>query len=524
MSISNADNSFRKARKARPGRAIKGIIGQEDRVDFHRFTLSEPGEFSLALGRLRASSNVNVRLLNGQGRALARFRSAKGGRPVTITRSLEAGTYYIGINVIGKRGGNVRYALRTAATPVITPPIANPPIANPPVANPPLGNPPNPIATDDPGSLPATARVVDLSSGTYAAQEVVGTTDDLDYYRFNLNQISTLTANLGGLSQAVDMTLFYDANGNGVVDSGERVASNRGSTTANGFIARTLPVGTYFLEIDYAGLFNQTTAYNLALGQTPVPGNLPTDPSNNPSTAYNLGTIVGGATAIDVVGTIDDLDYFKFDLNQLSTLSANLGGLSEAVDLTLYYDVNGNGVIDSGERVDVDRGSTAKNAFIAKSLPVGSYFLEIDYVGNFSQTTRYELALTQTATPGNLPTDPSNNASTAYNLGTLTGASTLIDVVGTIDDIDYYKFNLNQARTFTANLSGLSNPVDLTLFADVNGNGVIDTGERVVVDRGSTTENAFISRSLAAGTYFLEVDYAGSFNTTTRYELALGVA
>ncbi len=104
-----------------------------------------------------------------------------------------------------------------------------------------------------------------------------------------------------------------------------------------------------------------------------------------------------------------------------------------------------------------------------------------------------------------------NSLAAARNLGTLSSTPTAVrDFVGGSDTQDFYRITLTQARTLSLRLSGLISDADVQL---------LDSQGRVVASstRGGTSAED-ITRSLAAGTYFIRVyQYRGD----TNYDLTL---
>lgn len=111
----------------------------------------------------------------------------------------------------------------------------------------------------------------------------------------------------------------------------------------------------------------------------------------------------------------------------------------------------------------------------------------------------------------NLPTAPADGAGntlgTARDLGPLGAPQTLRDFVGQADTNDYYRFTLNEYRAVSVRLDGLSADADLEL---------LDRDGRILARSTAGGANAdSITRSLAAGTYFLRVyQYSGDTNYT----------
>ncbi|MBD1851884.1 PPC domain-containing protein [Leptolyngbya sp. FACHB-711] len=462
-----SDDTFQGARNLQLNRATGGALGHSDRVDFYKFKASSPINFHLTLNNLQA--DARVKLLNGR-RVSVGVSDQTGFQTEQIITTLEAGTYYIQVRLPGRRG-STRYSLRASSVPA------------------------------EPGETTAIARNLGILSGDMRLSESVSNSDRLDYYKFTLSQISNINVNIDGVSSPALVSLYFDANNNGLIDNGEQFDSGSDGNT----IARTVLPGTYYLQVE--SLFGSSSQYNLSIAAAPDPSNLPTDPGNTASTAFNLSTFP--ATARDFVGTFDSSDYYKFTLPQINDINVNINGLSRTTFVNLHFDANNNGLIDSGERLE----SGSDNDTIARTVLPGTYYLEVD---SFGSATRYDLIVEAKPNPGNLPVDPGNRAAIAYDLGTPLENQTIQDFVGAFDELDYYKFKLNTARTLNVNIDGLAATASVTLYFDANNNGLIDSGEWVT----SGSDNSTISRVLQTGTYFLEVN---TFSNATRYNLNLGV-
>ena len=356
-----------------------------------------------------------------------------------------------------------------------------------------------------------------MLQGSYTNSDVVGADDDRDHYKFRLNEISTFTAQLSGLSQSVSLNLFYDRNSDGIFEDGEAFVSAFGSDTADALITDTLPVGDYVVRVDNG--FNSTnTNYNLTLTQSPNPGNLTSDPGNTSSAALNLGTLSGARVLTDLVGELDEVDYYTFTLDQISNVSAQIRGLSQSVNLQLFYDSNNNGVFEES-RFASEIGSASSEIFFGDVLPTGRYLVLVDNTQIGRTNTRYELTLNQTPNPGNLATDPGGTPGTAFALGTITSNRNIVDLVGELDDLDFYSFSFSQTTNATFQLTGLAFNTEMELFYDSDNNGIFTSTERVARDFDSPV--ALFSDTWVAGNYLLTIDapsiIGGSANT--KYEL-----
>ncbi|MDB9535037.1 pre-peptidase C-terminal domain-containing protein [Dolichospermum planctonicum CS-1226] len=111
----------------------------------------------------------------------------------------------------------------------------------------------------------------------------------------------------------------------------------------------------------------------------------------------------------------------------------------------------------------------------------------------------------------NVPADYAGNTlATARAVGTLTGAQSFNDWVGSADTNDYYKFNVGTQSNFSLSLTGLSADANIELL---NSSGGVISRSTVV---GNTSES--ITSQLSAGTYYARVyQYSGD----TNYSLSL---
>ncbi|MBW4520762.1 MAG: pre-peptidase C-terminal domain-containing protein [Scytolyngbya sp. HA4215-MV1] len=108
-----------------------------------------------------------------------------------------------------------------------------------------------------------------------------------------------------------------------------------------------------------------------------------------------------------------------------------------------------------------------------------------------------------------------NAASQAFNLGTVSGSGVYQDFIGPSDPADVYKFTLAAASSFSLNLTGLTQNLDVELL-DSNGALLPPASNNA----GTTPET--LTRNLAAGTYYIRV-FQGASNQNSNYALAIAV-
>lgn len=95
------------------------------------------------------------------------------------------------------------------------------------------------------------------------------------FHQIQFNSTGTLNVTLSGLTANADMRLIYDANHNGVVDTGEVIAiSSYTGTNAEAFHLSNLAAGTYYIETYVPPMFDAAgnrllpeTRYTLSFGR-----------------------------------------------------------------------------------------------------------------------------------------------------------------------------------------------------------------------------------------------------------------
>ena len=252
-------------------------VNSDDRVDVYRFRLGSDAAIKFSLTGLSADADLD--LLDSTGLALNSSKEM-GKMDEGIARRLQAGVYYVRVNSF--LGADTAYSLSLNV----------------------------PGTAIDPGISFDTARDLgELSRGSRVWTDSVGSTDPIDYYRFEVREPSQLSVNLTGLSSDVDIILF-DRNG-------KSLDSSTGSGTANESIGQSLDAGVYYLRVypwsgssDYR-LTVAATASKPAITTQILSGTLGADTFS--FTGSYTRTIVSGNGNVDF-GTS------RFDSLDLSTL------------------------------------------------------------------------------------------------------------------------------------------------------------------------------------------------------------
>jgi hypothetical protein len=367
------------------------------------------------------------------------------------------------------------------------------------------------LNADYPSATAGTQRAMgSLDTIKSFSDSISFATDPLDEYTFSVGSTRPLFLSLsdGDDDGLIALSVFKDANNNGVADPSERVTA----TIENHFetILATVDAGNYIVQVQAVSAGQG--AYELSAETRPDGA------GNTLKTARSLGTINGLKHLDDYVSNRDAADFYKFTASAAGTIGASIftefGG---DVSLALIKDANNNGIIDKNELSKAALDSTGTKE-LSKSVTAGNYFLRVTSNDINGTVAKYFLNF-QTDYAGSTP-------KTARNVGSLFGTRTFDDWAsgpfsGAISDTaDVYKFCLSSTRTFSAKLIGIlgGQDLDLQLFQDKNKDGVLSSNELIASSHKFNTANEQISKSLAAGTYFLKVV---GVNGETNYHLTL---
>ncbi len=351
----------------------------------------------------------------------------------------------------------------------------------------------------------ATANDLGVLSSLRTIIDTFDDTDQTAYYQFTLNQNSDFSANISSITRTPSFTLLTDINKDGIVQDTERIRGSSFPTSGRFF--RPLTAGAYFIQLSVPSFISNTVDYSVQLAATERRSNLVSDPGNSIDQAFDLGIVSAELSLKDYIGELDDSDFYKLTLPENGNLAVVVDeeGNDRINTIRIISDRNNNRIFDRGE--DIVRRSNVRDV-LSTDLPAGDYFIEVD-----GATTNYDLRLSPTLKPSNIPVDPGNNIAQALDLGVLPRGRSIRDYVGTLDEFDFYKFTLAQNSNLGVVFSGETNRIFFDIFADRNGNNVAESSERVA-RRFSGRDR--LSTNLSAGTYFIRI---GGASTTYNIDI-----
>ncbi len=209
-------------------RVAEDGVGVIDRNDFYKVTL--PAKASLAIKLSNLTDDADLQLLDSTGARLVLCKHT-GTVDENINKTLNAGTYYVRVQYLYSLG--TQYRLRVAAT---TPALV--------------------VSTPGDGTMQGARYLGSLTPGKVMnIDDFVGTDDPSDYYAVTINSPMSVYFKLSGLTENANVQVLNA--------SGESLKTSNKKGTADEGIHLTLPAGTYFIHVYFAGVTG--TNYRLRL-------------------------------------------------------------------------------------------------------------------------------------------------------------------------------------------------------------------------------------------------------------------
>ncbi|MEL7223447.1 MAG: CARDB domain-containing protein [Cyanobacteria bacterium J06576_12] len=456
-------------------------VSDSDRFDYYKFQVKDVSDLTIDFNVLNESYDANVTIVDAANNAV--FSPSEINFTDELGSTLiEPGTYYARVaeNSFGGSTG-YRLSLDAKALPDNRPQL-------------------------DPGETTARAFNLGTLGVTQTLMAAVNDSDTLDYYKFELDGPSNVTIDLDVLNERYDADVtIVDAANNAVFNPGETNFTDEFATTF-------LESGVYYARVQ-ENSFGSGTDYALRLGATAISNNIPpADAGETPARAIDLGVLSNTQTLNAFISDSDTLDYYRFELDDNSTVTIDLDVINERYDADVsIVDVANNVVFNPGETNFTDE-------FATTFLEAGVYFARINE-NSFGSGTAYELKLGAKTVRNNFPpTDPGETIADAFNLGVLSnGTQRLRSFISDSDRFDYYQFRLNGTKNVRVDLDVINERYDADVrIVDASGRTIFDPRETNFTDELGTTR-------LSGGIYYALVS-ENSFGSGTEYLLKLGIS
>ena len=307
--------------------AVSGSISPTGDLDYYSFALTARSEVTI---ETTGSTDTAGQLINSTGTTLEEDDNSGAGNNFSITRTLDAGTWYLRV-----AGGTGNYSLIATVT------------------------------DDDDTRGDATAITLGGNvSGTIAP------TGDTDYYSFALSARSEVTIQTTGATDTTGQ--LQDSTGTVLANDGDS------GTGGNFRIIRTLDAGTYYIRV--TGYISTSTIGNYSLSATAVVERDGND-SITSADAITLGSDVSGT-----ISPVGDIDYYSFALSSRSEVVIQTTGSTDTTGQLL----NSSG---TPQKTDFDSG-TGTNFRITRTINAGTWYIRVSGRHSDSTTGDYTLVTT----------------------------------------------------------------------------------------------------------------------------------
>lgn len=293
----------------------------------------------------------------------------------------------------------------------------------------------------------------------------------------------------------VDMSLYYDTNGNGTLDVTDHLWATQTTSSSGSYAFTNLYNGRYFVVVDE----NDIPAGFVQTADPDQPGILAVNADGKGVAQVNNANLwtVDFGYAGQGSGVIGDLVYR--DLNGNGSYQAGETGIS-GVSVSLYFDKDGNGSYET--RLSTHT-TGASGDYIFQGLPDGLYRVEVlttdsDLDGLLATTvTAYTLTL-------------SNGVTTVFN-----GTSTPIDRSRDADFGFTPRPSIGDFVYYDANRNGTQDPgengipgVEVFLYSDPDGDGNPADGAQLATavtadGTGDDPVGIYLFENLSPGGYYL---------------------
>ena len=352
MKLSIAFSQAVVASPSKPRGVFKDISSQLEKSDRsqrdYRVKFAARSSLVAQLGGIRATSNVNLELLDSSKRLVAASRRLVN-RPERIEQAnLAPGTYYL--RAVLARGELSRFRLRAFTTPI-----------------------------SDTGNTASSAQFVGLLAPTTVG-EFIGGEDRADVYAVTVGATGSPTEQLN-LALTGETSEFLDGSVTVKLRNSNFSLIRERSGRASFNLSEPLAAGTYFVEVAPTNLKDETN-YRLTLSTTPIPDLA----GNSPAAARSVELSAQSSLFQDFIGVGDSQDYYRFTIPK-SKFSLQLTGpngnlLNGDVTVRLRDQVN--------NLLEQESASGGAGSSFSQSLAAGTYTIQLTTA---SKSVNYSLLL-----------------------------------------------------------------------------------------------------------------------------------
>jgi hypothetical protein len=303
--------------------ALSAAITTTTDKDWYTFTLGATSNLNISLSNL--AGDYDIILYNSAGTEIKRSENGGTTNESITTTSSASGTYYVQVFGYNSAYSSTCYSLNIGATA---------------------------STTTCPGSYDnstngTTGGAAQIPFGT-DIKGTIGSTTDLDYYKFVITTGGTITITLGTLPGDYDLKLFNSA--------GTQVGISQNGGTTPETISYTAAAGTYYAEVyGYNGAYSTTVCYTLkvALGTATreyITSTKPLMVDIYPNPVRNILNISTPSVTAGWQMRISDINGRKVLINSLTKQKTSIDVNRLAAGIYIIEIINGDGIVIKQEK------------------------------------------------------------------------------------------------------------------------------------------------------------------------------
>ena len=452
---------------------MQGYLDTINDADYFSFEVTTRSTFLVTIAH--ATSPSFMTLYNSQFAAVTNSGGCCGAATHTMTQSLDPGTYYVRVLSDNVSNLNTPYTLTFTGTAF---------------------NVPSPDVNEENDSF-ATATLIG-GDGPIMLQGYLDTMNDADFYRFEVTARSTFLVTIAHQTSPSFMTL-YNSQFAAITNSGGCCGA------ATHTMTQSLDPGTYYVRVLSDSVSNLSAPYTLTFTGTAF--NVASPDQNEENDSFTSATQVAGTGPITLQGyldTMNDADYYRFEVTTRSTFLVTIAHQTSPSFMTLYNSQFA-AITNSGGCCG------AATHTMTQSLDPGTYYVRVlsDSVSNLSSP----YILTFTGTAFNVPSPDLNEENDSFVTATsVTSNGVLQGYLDTMNDADYFSFEVTARSTFMVTIAHTTSPSFMTLY---------DSQFAVVTSSGGCCGAAThtMTQSLDPGTYYVRVLSDSVSNLSAPYML-----
>jgi hypothetical protein len=261
-----------------------------------------------------------------------------------------------------------------------------------------------------------------------------------------------------------------------------------------------LSAGTHYLKVTgykFGDSCKSTGRYEISTSFKSAGENV-SEPNDDFSTAT---TITANSTIKGQISLSDDKDVFKIKLSKAGALKLDMTSYMQYYCI-LLYDSAGNELWYTNWNEWNSNVKYRKDSY-KLDLASGTYYVVVNgyKFGDSCKSTGNYTMKTEFVDAGVNYTEPNNDFSTAYSLGT---EKTVKGQLALNDEYDMFKFSIGTSREITLKMKSYMEKYNFTIY-DSDGKDVWSSGEQGLSDTQQYRADTY-KVSLSAGSYYLKVD------------------